>query len=124
MKNISDIQQDIELFAKERDWDKFHSPKNLSMALSIEASELMEHFQWLTEADSYQLSHETLGQVQDEIADVQVYLARLADKLNIDIMEAVEEKMVKNRTKYPAEKVFGSARKYTGYTSTHPTDTE
>ena len=115
MKDIKSIQDNVNRFAEERDWDKFHSPKNLSMALSIEAAELMEHFQWLTERESYQLTPETYNQVKDEIADVQVYLARIADKLNIDILDAVTEKMVKNEKKYPIDKSYGSARKYTEY---------
>jgi NTP pyrophosphatase (non-canonical NTP hydrolase) len=117
MKDIKAIQKIVAEFAKARDWDKFHSPKNLSMALSIEASELMEHFQWLTEEESYRLNSKTRQQVAEEIADVQVYLARLADKLDIDIFQAVENKMIKNNEKYPAEKVFGSARKYSEYSN-------
>jgi NTP pyrophosphatase (non-canonical NTP hydrolase) len=115
MKDIKTIQKAVEEFANERNWNKFHTPKNLSMALSIESAELMEHFQWLTEEESFNLDTKTLEKVRDEIADVQVYLARLADKLNIDILQAVENKMIKNREKYPADKVFGSAKKYDEY---------
>jgi NTP pyrophosphatase (non-canonical NTP hydrolase) len=122
MKDIKSIQDNVNRFAEERDWNKFHSPKNLSMALSIEAAELMEHFQWLTEEESYQLTPKTYKQVKDEIADVQVYLARIADKLNIDIFDAVTEKMVKNEKKYPIEKSYGSARKYTEYQETQKHD--
>lgn len=115
MKDLSEIQQALREFAAERDWDQFHSPKNLAMALSVEASELLEHFQWLTETQSAKLDEETRSQVRDEIADVQVYLVRLADKLNINILEAVVQKMEKNEQKYPAEKVRGSSKKYTAY---------
>jgi NTP pyrophosphatase (non-canonical NTP hydrolase) len=85
------------------------------MALSVEAAELVEIFQWLTEEQSAQLSCEELARVADEIADVQVYLVRLADRLRIDIPDAVAEKMQKNELKYPADKVRGSARKYSEY---------
>ncbi|MGH1487478.1 MAG: nucleotide pyrophosphohydrolase [Cellvibrionaceae bacterium] len=115
MKDIKTIQISVDKFAKERDWDKFHSPKNLAMALSVETAELMEHFQWLTEQESYELDPAMHAKVADEIADVQVYLARLADKLNIDIATAVSVKMDKNRKKYPADIVYGSAKKYNEY---------
>jgi len=100
-------------FATERDWDQFHSPKNLAMALSIEVSELMEHFQWLTEEQSSDLPPAKLQQVREEIGDVLIYLTRLADKLGIDPSEAAFEKLEVNRVKYPADKVRGSAKKYT-----------
>ncbi len=115
MKDLTEIQQALRQFAADRDWDQFHSPKNLAMALSVEAAELLEHFQWLTEAQSADLDDQTRDQVRDEIADVQVYLIRLADKLNINILEAVSQKMEKNKQKYPAEKVRGSSKKYTAY---------
>lgn len=115
INNIDDIQRAVEVFATERDWNKFHTPKNLAIALSVEASELLEHFQWIDGKETQQLPAETLAAVREEIADVQVYLARLADKLNIDIFNAVEEKMVKNRENYPIEKCYGSAKKYTAY---------
>ncbi|WLD57873.1 nucleotide pyrophosphohydrolase [Salinispirillum sp. LH 10-3-1] len=102
-------------FASARDWDQFHSPKNLAMALTVEAAELQECFQWLTEAQSTALSPEQLTAVRDEIADVQLYLIRLAGKLEIDIEQACWDKMKKNDAKYPAERVKGSARKYTDY---------
>jgi len=102
-------------FAAERDWDKFHSPKNLVMALSVECSELMEHFQWLTEDQSCSLPQDKLQQVQEEIADVLIYLTRLSDKLGINLLEAATEKLETNRLKYPADKVRGSAKKYTEF---------
>jgi len=115
MKDLEELKKRIQQFATERDWDQFHSPKNLTMAMSVEVGELMEHFQWLTEKQSSELDAETLSKVKDEIADIQVYLVRLADKLGVDILQAVEQKMQKNEQKYPADKVKGSAKKYTEY---------
>ena len=115
MKDINEIKLALRQFAAERDWDQFHSPKNLVMALSVEVSELMEHFQWLTEQQSASLDFETRIKVEEEIADVQLYLIRLADKLDIDILSAVDRKFTKNEENYPADKVRGSARKYTDY---------
>lgn len=102
-------------FAEVRDWDQFHSPKNLSMALIAEAAELVEHFQWLTEAQSKSLSKEKLEQVEQELADIQIYLIRIADKLDIDLLSAVDKKMEINEAKYPADKVKGQHKKYTEY---------
>jgi dCTP diphosphatase len=87
------------------------------MALSVEVSELLENFQWLTEEQSYTLDQQQRAAVADEIADVQMYLARLADKLDINIGEAIEQAIVKNEAKYPAEKVKGSSKKYNQYDS-------
>ena len=115
MISIEVLQKELQAFADERDWDQFHSPKNLSMALSVEASELVECFQWLTEEQSKNLSPEQYQAVIDEMADVQVYLLRLATKLDVNLLEAVEQKMVKNAEKYPADKVKGSSKKYTEY---------
>jgi dCTP diphosphatase len=115
MRELDELKQRLRKFAQERDWDQFHSPKNLSMALSVEVAELVEHFQWLTEDKSQQLDEKTLAEVADEIADVQVYLLRLADKLDVDILDAVDKKIKKNEAKYPAEKVRGSSKKYTEY---------
>jgi NTP pyrophosphatase (non-canonical NTP hydrolase) len=105
----------VRVFVDERDWDQFHTPKNLSSALSVEAAELLEHFQWLKHGQADELGAEKLVQVRHEMADVLVYLVRLADKLDVDLMAAVEEKMVLNRAKYPAELVRGDARKYDEY---------
>ena len=109
------LRDALRKFVAERDWDQFHSPKNLSMALSIEASELMEHFQWLTEEQSRKLPPEKLAQVRDEMADVLVYLVRLADKLDVDLLQAAKQKIEKNALKYPADKVRGSMKKYSDY---------
>ena len=109
------LRDKLRKFVAERDWDQFHSPKNLAMALSVEASELMEHFQWLTEAESHRLPPEKLDQVRDEMADVLVYLVRLADKLDVDLLDAARKKIEKNALKYPADKVRGSMKKYSEY---------
>jgi len=105
----------VRVFVDERDWDQFHTPKNLSSALSVEAAELLEHFQWLQHGRADELGPDKLVQVRHEMADVLVYLVRLADKLDVDLMAAVQEKMVLNRAKYPAELVRGDARKYHEY---------
>lgn len=115
MKDLEEVKKHIRKFAEDRDWDQFHSPKNLVMAMSVEVGELMEHFQWLTEQQSAELDAKALDAVKDEMADIQVYLIRLADKLSVDILEAVEQKIQKNEQKYPADKVRGSAKKYTEY---------
>jgi len=115
MKDLEAVRQRVASFAKERDWEQFHSPKNLAMALSVEVAELMEHFQWLNEAQSRELDEATLAAVTDEIADVQVYLVRIADTLGVDILSAVKTKMEKNAQKYPADQVRGSAKKYKPY---------
>jgi len=99
--NIEKLQRRLRAFAEERDWEQFHSPKNLTMALSVETSELLEHFQWLTESQSASPESVNRDQVATEIADVQIYLAMLADKLGIDIEKAVEEKIEANGVKYP-----------------------
>ena len=115
MKNFHEIRDYLRKFARDRDWEQFHSPKNLAMALSVEVAELLEHFQWLTEAQSKALDAETRAKVVDEIADVQLYLIRLADQLDVDILEAIENKTRKNEEKYPVDKVKGSAKKYSDY---------
>ena len=124
MQDLNQLQAYLRQFAKDRDWDQFHSPKNLSMALSVEVSELLENFQWLTEEQSHTLDEQQRAAVADEIADVQMYLARLADKLDINIGEAIEQKIVKNEAKYPAEKVKGSSKKYTAYGKESQSDSE
>jgi dCTP diphosphatase len=102
-------------FAENRDWDQFHSPKNLSMALIAEAAELVEHFQWLTEEQSRSLEVAKLQKVREELADIQIYLIRIADKLQIDLLDATNHKIALNEAKYPVEKVKGSSKKYTEY---------
>ena len=118
MPNRSDLlmlRDKLRAFAEARDWDQFHSPKNLSMALMVEVAELMEHFQWLTEAQSGNLAAEKKAVVAEELADILLYLVRLSDKLGVDLTEAALHKLEKNAVKYPAEQVRGSAKKYSEY---------
>ena len=112
---LDEIKLKLRQFADERDWSQFHSPKNLCMALAGETGELLEHFQWLTEDESGNLSDEKLVEVGEEIADIFIYLVRLSDRLNVDLAGAVKDKIRKNEKKYPAEKVKGSSKKYTEY---------
>jgi NTP pyrophosphatase (non-canonical NTP hydrolase) len=98
-------------FAAERDWDQFHSPKNLAMALIAEAAELVEHFQWLTEEQSRSLPPAKLAEVEQELADILIYLIRAADKLGVDLIDAAYAKVALNEARYPAEKVRGDARR-------------
>jgi len=115
VSNLEELRARINNFASERDWNQFHSPKNLSMALIVEAGELVEQFQWLKESESYDLSKEKLVAVEEEIADIFVYLIRIAHQLDIDLVSAANKKIKLNESKYPAEIVRGSARKYTEY---------
>lgn len=112
MSEITALRDDLRAFAAERDWDQFHSPKNLASALAVEAAELLEPFQWLTEEQSRNLDGKRRAAVADELADVQIYLIRLADKLDIDLLQVVRTKIVRNAEKYPVESFKGSARKY------------
>ena len=109
------LREALRTFAAERDWDQFHSPKNLAAALSVEAAELLEHFQWLSEADSRRLAPEQIEPVQQELADVLLYLIRLADKLDVDLVAAAKAKLALNALKYPVEKARGSRRKYNDF---------
>ena len=113
--DLTAIRDIVRTFVAERDWDQFHTPKNLSSALCVEAAELMEHFQWLNHGRRDELGEAKLVEVRHEMADVLVYLVRIADKLDIDLGAAVTEKMALNRAKYPADKVRGDARKYYDY---------
>ena len=107
--------EEIRQFVKERDWEQFHTPKNLSMALAVEAAELMEHFQWLTHEDSLAGSMHELEAISQEIADVFVYILRLSDVLGIDLIASTKKKLTLNGVKYPADSVRGSAKKYSDY---------
>lgn len=102
-------------FARERDWEQFHSPKNLAMALAGEAGELLEHFQWLTEAQSAALDPDKRRAVAHELADILNYLVRLAERLDIDLIAAADEKLAINAARYPAERVRGDARRASEY---------
>ena len=109
------LQLRLAAFAAARDWEQFHSPKNLAMALSVEAAEVVEEFQWLTEQQSRELDAERRERVRLELADVFIYLLRLADTLEVDLMRAADDKIAQNERKYPADRVKGDARKYTEY---------
>jgi NTP pyrophosphatase (non-canonical NTP hydrolase) len=109
------LRDRLRQFAEERDWVQFHSPKNLAMALSIEAAEIMEHFQWLSESQSENLPPETHAEVAEEIADVLIYIIRLADRLDVDLVDTVVKKIAKNEQRYPADLARGRADKYTAY---------
>jgi NTP pyrophosphatase (non-canonical NTP hydrolase) len=110
--NLETLRARIAAFAAERDWDQFHNPKNLAMALAGEAGELLEHFQWLTFEQSAQLPAGTRAEVALEAADVLLFLVRLCDKLGIDLAAACEKKLALNAQKYPVEKSRGRATKY------------
>jgi len=113
--SIEILRNRLREFAKERDWDQFHTPKNLSMALIAEAAELVEHFQWVEGDKSHLLDDKVRPSVEEEIADIFIYLVRIADKLGIDLYSAAERKIAINAGKYPADRVRGSAKKYTEY---------
>jgi dCTP diphosphatase len=114
-ETINQLTRKLRDFADARDWQQFHSPKNLAMALSVEAAELVEIFQWLTEAQSQDLSTEQRQQTEHEMADIFLYLLRMADRLNIDIVDVAKKKILVNEKRYPAERVRGSSKKYTAY---------
>lgn len=113
--SLNDIRERLAAFAQERDWDQFHTPKNLAMALSVEVAELVEHYQWLPTGADAELDDARRTGIRHELADVLMYLVRLADKSGVDLHAAVLEKMVLNAEKYPAEQVRGDARKYSDY---------
>ena len=106
------LTEALRRFAEARDWQQFHSPKNLAAALAVEAGELLEHFQWLTEAQSADLAPDKLQAVGEEVADVLLYLLRLCDRLGIDPVQAAERKLALNETRYPVELSRGHSRKY------------
>ena len=109
---LDSLTQALRRFAAERDWDQFHSPKNLAAALTVEAAELLEHFQWLTEDESRHLAADRRAEVGQEMADVLLYLLQIADKLQIDLIAAAHEKLMLNAVKYPVEHARGSSAKY------------
>jgi NTP pyrophosphatase (non-canonical NTP hydrolase) len=119
---LIELRDRLREFARVRDWDQFHTPKNLSMALIAEAAELVEHFQWLTAEQSGDLPAEKLTAVRHELADILVYLVRMADKLNVDLLAAAAEKMAINERRYPAETVRGDARRAEEYESRAPSE--
>jgi len=110
---LARLRDQLRTFATARDWNQFHSPKNLAIALSVEAGELLEHFQWISDKDSLALRPNKLGEVKEEMADVLLYLIRLADILNVELVQAADKKIKANARKYPVEKSRGSSKKYT-----------
>jgi NTP pyrophosphatase (non-canonical NTP hydrolase) len=112
---LQDLSRRLRQFAAERDWEQFHTPKNLATALVAEAGELAAEFQWLTAAQSSAPNAEQLARIRAEAADVLIYLVRLADKLGFDLLEAAAAKIAENECRYPAQKVRGSAKKYDQY---------
>jgi len=112
---LDDLNGKLLAFARERDWEQFHSPKNLSMALAGEAGELLEHFQWLSEEASTRLVVEKKDQVAMEMADILIYLIRLSERLDVDLVDAAYRKMAINQARYPAEEVRGDARRAEEY---------
>ena len=112
---LQDLKEKMAAFVHERDWEQFHTPKNLSMSIAIEAAELMEHFQWLTVEASQTLPTEALQDIGEELADIVIYSLSLANALQLDLADTVLAKMEKNIRKYPSDKVRGKAHKYTFY---------
>ncbi len=107
MRSLSELAETLQRFADERDWEQFHSPKNLVMALGVEVAELAEHFQWLTQKQSLQLSPHRKQEVGEELADVLIYLVRLADRLDIDLLTEAGKKVILNAEKYPVKESKG-----------------
>ena len=115
IESLESLRDRLREFALERDWDQYHTPKNLSMALIAEAAELVEHFQWVDGEQSHLLEDKTRQSVEEELADILIYLVRISDKLHVDLYQAVARKIKINGRKYPAALVRGSAKKYTEY---------
>ncbi|WP_036302790.1 nucleotide pyrophosphohydrolase [Methylotenera sp. L2L1] len=113
--SLDALRARVNNFVTERDWAQFHSPKNLAMAMIVEAGEVVEHFQWMTEQESRQLDAQTKEQVGQELSDTLVYLLRIAEVCGIDLIEAANKKIDLNAKKYPVEKCKGSNAKYTNY---------
>jgi NTP pyrophosphatase (non-canonical NTP hydrolase) len=111
MRSLSDLAATLQRFADERDWEQFHSPKNLVMALGVEVAELAEHFQWLTQQQSMQLSPDKKQAISEELADVLIYLVRLADRLDIDLLAEAEKKVIVNARKYPVDQSKGHSNR-------------
>lgn len=112
---MDELLKTLRAFNEERDWGQYHSPKNLATALMVEAGEIAEHFQWMTQEQSRKVDGEKLEKIKQEIGDVMLYLMNLSDKLGVDPIEAASEKLEINRRKYPAEKVRGKSLKYDEY---------
>jgi len=115
MDKLEQLEKQFEDFVRDRDWEQFHSPKNVAMALSVEASEIVEIFQWMNGEDSYNLDDDKIKRLKEEIGDVFLYLQLLAAKYDIDMIEVAEKKLTKNKEKYPVNKAKGSSKKYTEF---------
>jgi NTP pyrophosphatase (non-canonical NTP hydrolase) len=113
--DLQELRELVRAFVAERDWDQFHTPKNLAVSLCVEAAELLEPFQWLATGDQGELTSRQLTNIRHEMADVLIYLLRLADKFNVELSTAVREKLDLNALKYPVAQVKGDARKYDEY---------
>lgn len=113
--SLEQLNLRLKMFAHERNWEQFHSPKNLSMAMIAECAELVEHFQWLSEAQSQDLTPEKKEQVALEAADILIYLIRFCERLEIDLVAAANRKLAINEQRYPAAKVYGDARRADEY---------
>ena len=118
--SIRDLKERVASFARDRDWDQFHSPKNLSMALAVEVAELMELFQWKTERQSWEINAdpEAFAKVRDEIGDIAIFILNLCNRVGVDLASAVITKLERNAIKYPIELARGKALKYTEYPKT------
>jgi len=112
---LQELSVTLSEFARERDWEQFHTPKNLAMALAVEVAEIMELFQWKTAEESFDLPQTQHEDLRDELADAFIYLVRLADRAGVDLMDAARAKIEKNHDRYPADRVRGNAAKYTEY---------
>jgi len=110
--SLIELRDALRQFANERDWGRFHSPKNLAIAISVEAAELLEHFQWLSEAECADIQPDAKATLAEELADVLLYVLQLADKLDLDLATAARDKLQKNAVKYPIEKSRGNSKKY------------
>ena len=111
--NNEEIQKRLRKFAADRDWEKFHSPKNLTMALSVEVAELVEIFQWSNSGGLEEMENPNIRKnIEEELADIFIYLLKISDKLNLDIEKTIYQKIEKNEKKYPIDKSFGSSKKY------------
>jgi NTP pyrophosphatase (non-canonical NTP hydrolase) len=113
--SLDELNRRLVAFARARDWEQFHSPKNLAMALIAECAELVEHFQWLTEAQSYALPPDKKEAVALELADILIYLMRCAERLDIDLLDAAQRKVALNEARYPVDRVRGDARRASEY---------
>jgi dCTP diphosphatase len=113
--SLDDLNRRLVAFARERNWEQFHSPKNLAMALAGECGELLEHFQWLSQAQSNELPLDKKQAVAHEMADILIYLIRLAERLDVDLIAAAYDKIAINESRYPAQKVRGDARRASEY---------